>query len=67
MFVSIILCKEGINGEVIFIFMTKILLFIPSSVSKFDLAEVKKWQIPLRVRQIIIPEVCFKIKESLEY
>ena len=32
MFVSIIFCKESINGEVIFMFMTKMWLFLPFSV-----------------------------------
>ena len=41
MFVSIIKCKEeSINGEVIFMLMTKIWLFIPFSVLKLKKFEI---------------------------
>ena len=52
MFVSIIFCKESINGEVIFMFMTKMWLFIPSSIFKLESFEISYNFILLVILQI---------------
>ena len=62
MFVSIIFCKESINGEVIFMFMTKNVIIYPFFVFKLKMFELVLWPGPLRVYAIC---KCLTLQKSV--
>ena len=67
MYVSIMFCKEGINGEVILMFITKIVIIHPFFVSKFKKFELVYLPGPLRVytncKCHLQPQANAKLKE----